>query len=73
MKMKKEITNHQESANYQSALDSVSIIASFPKSRPKCCGIEMYLTGGTVGKIEKGSIRGWQCEICLQEVTDIAS
>ncbi len=52
---------------------AVSSSVSFPKGRPKCCGREMYAAGGTVGKIQEGSVRYWRCEVCRQEVTDIAS
>ncbi len=52
---------------------AVSSSVSFPKGRPKCCGREMYSAGGTVGKIVEGSVRYWRCEVCRQEITDIAS
>ncbi len=51
----------------------VSGSVSFPKGRPKCCGRGMYAAGGTVGNIDENSVRYWRCDVCKQEVTDLAS
>jgi len=53
--------------------DNSKIKASFPKNRPKCCGVDMYRAGGTVGEIVKGSVQYWRCEICNNETEDIAN
>jgi hypothetical protein len=52
---------------------AVSGSVSFPKGRPKCCGREMYAAGGTVGIMDENSVRYWRCDVCKQEVTDLAS
>lgn len=50
---------------------------SFPKSKPICCGIEMYPCGGVIG-LRPDNIKGdiehlWRCKKCGQETNDILS
>lgn len=64
----KDSKNHEKTEN-----NTLLPVVSFPKGRPKCCGREMYAVGGTVGKIDENSVRYWRCDVCKQEVTDLAS
>lgn len=74
MSEEQNINKPQNPAFLQGA---VSGSVSFPKGRPKCCGQEMYATGGVLGKRPDGKVGDvehlWRCDICKQETNDLLS
>jgi hypothetical protein len=56
-------------------LADVSGSVSFPKGIPKCCGREMYASGGSFWKRPDGKNgdveRFWMCDVCKNEVVDV--